>query len=241
MMAFAAISGGMKSFAMPAPEPDKPPILNIHWDIVYKTGLNERALGANHLFYRMCLLIADDFINGLILFTAMRNIMRGADKFIGVLREWCVKANVPYKTLLDFVRVRDEIIDQMLTAGLDLFSSADLALERAGAKNFIDVIARLKHCIYDGYHCNMLLYNDSDDTYYTQQGVSVVKPSLFQESEKNTSHKQHEDFAIAALPRVLLYKELSVKYDRKKFIYTVRCEYVSAMDGYISIDPDMMV
>ena len=57
-----------------------------------------------------------------------------------------------------FIDVRDELMEQMLVLGFDVFSQESESLIRTTDDNFMDTVARIKYCIYDGYRRNQLIY-----------------------------------------------------------------------------------
>jgi hypothetical protein len=93
------------------------------------------------------------------------------------LRSWCDQNNISYRAVLDFIRERDEIIDQMLTEEMDVFSNVDQSLARATEDDFMNIITKIKYCIYDGYRNNILIRDGQ--TYRTLSGLEVLKPKIF--------------------------------------------------------------
>ena len=215
-----------------------PPKVTINWAAVYKAGLPGFVSGTG-LLYKMRLLIADDFINGLILFNAVKYIIRSSEtkNAINSLQDWCAHHYISYREVLNLIRGRDEIIEQMLTAGMELFEQQSDSILNSTAENFIDIISRIKHCIYDGYRCNVLIR--TGNKYHTTNNLEVMKPMLFHENEQKMAEQSEYGFAMTALPTYLLYRELSLKYNRKTSMYDVITDCVSTMDSFVSIDPEL--
>ncbi|SIP85844.1 Pre-mRNA-splicing factor ATP-dependent RNA helicase [Pacmanvirus A23] len=214
-----------------------PPKVTINWTAVYKAGL-PGFIASTGLHYKVRLLIADDFINGLILFNAVKYIIRSSEvkNAINSLQEWCHHNHISYREVLNLIRGRDEIIEQMLTSKMELFEQQSEAIINSTADNFMDIISKIKHCIYDGYRCNLL--TRVGEKYVTSGGLEVMKPVLFQENEKKLAEQSEYGFIMEAIPTYILYKELSLKYNRKTSMYDVITDCISTLDSFVSFDPE---
>lgn len=197
--------------------------LPIDWAEVYKAGA-PRFLGHDLLKVRM--LIADEFIDGIFLYHAIRSVASSVPikDSINALKTWCAKARVSYDGALGLIRTRDEIAEQMLVAGFDIFANESAALSRCEQGALADVITQLKYCIYDGFRLN-ILRRDNDDYYAVHGNIKVITPRLFTDAKLES-----------VKPSIFVYRELSVKYNRKTGIFDVRCDHISAMDGYVNVD-----
>jgi HrpA-like RNA helicase len=223
-------------------DPMKPATkLEVNWLAVYKAGLPSAVTAGTKLLYKIRLLLADDFIHGLILFNAIKYIISSADaaKSLSALEAWCGQNNVQAKAALELIRVRDDLIEQMIGAGLDVFAGEDAALARATRESFMDMITRLKYCIYDGFRSNMLTHDGT--VYRTTMGLAVKVPKLFRVDELKSTDLEDYKFIDKALPRFAMYKELRLKYNQKTAIYEIVVDQISAADGFISIDQDFVI
>ncbi len=212
----------------------------IGWLSVYKHGLPSFLTSKNAL-YKVRLLIADDFIHGIILFNAIKYIITSAEPrgAITALRAWCEANDISYRACMDLIKARDEIIDQLLMTGMNAFANEAYSLIHADEASLMNTVTKLKHCIYDGYRCNLLTRSGSD--YKTAAGIRVVSPALFKENEKTRAMAEEYGFVIKVVPTVMLYKELSLKYNRKTGVYDVVVDRISTCDGFVSIDPDFAI
>lgn len=239
----AYLSIDVKNFTAPAPrDPTSdrpPPRVFINWLAVYKVGLAIKM--TKNMLYKMRLLIADDFIHGIILFNAIKYIISTAEPKAAInnLREWCSQNNIQYKACIDLIKARDDIIEQALTAGMNVFAQEDHSLKNAAEDDFMNVITKLKYCIYDGYRNNIIVRDGVE--YKTLNGTRVVAPSLFQENEQRLADEKEYGYVLKTVPRTMIYNELSIKYNRKTSIYDVLAGRVSACDGFVSIDPDFCI
>ncbi len=127
----------------------------------------------------------------------------------------------------------------MLAAGFEIFAGEENALSKATSDTFVDTITRLKYCIYDGYRGNLLTKDGQN--YKTSTNLTVATPKLFHEDERKVAEKSEYKFVLGVAPDVLIFHELSLKYNRVSSMYDVITDRVSAMDGFVSVDTDFAV
>ena len=134
----------------------QPPPLG--WAAVYKAGF-PGFLTAPLLLYKLRLLVCCEFIDGIALFNAVKGVVNAATtgRIFPALSEWCRQHNVSYPAVMNFIRVRDELIEQLLTCGLEIFSQESMSVVNSSAETFMDIITRIKYCIYDGYRNNIII------------------------------------------------------------------------------------
>lgn len=216
-----------------------PPKVLINWVPIFKAGL-PGFITTSNVIYKIKLLISDEFINGLILFNAVKYIISQSESkhAINDLRSFCDKNKIAYNAVLDFIRTRDDIIEQMLNEGFELFSQETYALVKTTENTIMDAVTKMKYCIYDGYRNNILIKDGNN--YKTPSGVIVTKPSLFNEDEAQIADKTEYGFVMAAMPNIVIYRELSMKYNIKTSIYSIIAEQISVADGFVNIDPDFL-
>ena len=207
----------------------------ISWGDVYRSGL-PGFIANMGILYKTRLLIADDFINGLILFNAIKSVMRGVTKTFDPLRDWCAHCNISMRAVFEFIRMREEIIEQLLLAGLDVTIGASDSLWLSRDTDFMDIITRIKYCIYDGYRCNLL--TRVGEEYVTAAGLRVNPPKLFRENEAALAEKAQRGYVMAVRPTRMVYRELSLKFNHKTGIYDTIAEQISTCDGFVNIDLD---
>src|SRR3972149_5924912 len=96
----------------------------IDWVYVYNNSLQGffLAMPTERLIFKLKMLIGDDFINGLFIFTAIGNIIRRSksETFYADIIEFSEKSNIPFAGLVEFIKKRDELIEQMIDIGLNL-------------------------------------------------------------------------------------------------------------------------
>ena len=218
--------------ADPTPNGSIPPKININWLAVYSIGLPEyftlRGL------YKTRLVVADDFIDGLILFNAIKHVMTAN---VNDLKKWCTNNNIALVAVIEFINAREGIIEQMLATGFDIFRGHNVQLIHAAQDEFMTVVTKIKHCIYDGFRNNVLTLHDN---IYTIAGTRVLKPKIFQETVEIQANDDKYGFVRDLLPSVIVYDDLGLKLNRKTNVFDIIPGRISTMDGFVSIDPDFI-
>ncbi|MFA5522679.1 MAG: helicase-related protein [Castellaniella sp.] len=220
----------------------------INWTKLYALG-EPGFLGGKGQLYRTRMLIGDEFIDGIFILNAAKRALAEVENTDMVLRlfEWATEYRVNWHSLMAFFAARDEIIEQMLVAGFDVFANEGTALINAHPNNFIDTLARLKHCIYDGYRCNILRlggdgvyrsggvppFNPADGK--SLGGVEIATPSIFKKDEVEAAAESEYGWTLKVRPKVLIHAGLSVQ-QLPAGNYEVIAGAVSAMDGFVNID-----
>ncbi len=229
----AYVSMDLKSFVKAARADDENVRIDIKWGPIYKLGL-PGWVGSATMLYKIRLMICDEFIHGIILFNAIKNVIKTPRDSLSNLQKWCDDTNLSMRTCLDFIRARDDIIEQLLTLQFDIFSNESNSLSRATDDSFMTVITRLKYCIYDGFRNNIIMRDES--VFRTLNGQTVAMPGIFRDDEKQ--RMERDGYQISVLPTFVIYKELSLKYNRKTMVYDVLANCISVMDGFVSCDLD---
>lgn len=196
---------------------DGPKNGSIIWDAVYSDGL-PKYIDRNNIYMKMKEYLFDDFITGLIIFNAIQHVLTTNAIPLDALIEWCKKNNVSYNACMEFIKIRDDIIEQLLSAKLNIYSGEEFALAFIDKDEFANTITKIKHCIYDGYRNNYLLYDGA--RYITSMGINV-----------NVNVEK-----LSITPRVLLFQEIALKFNEKTNIYKARTVTVSMMDGFVTMD-----
>lgn len=208
----------------------------INWMMVYKMGAPDFLRGPHEL-YKLRMLLADEFIDAIFLFDGIKRVVARSEpnRIISELQTWCKMVNINYDTVVVFIRERDNIIEQMLTGGLEIFLNEEHSIAHSNASTFMDIITRIKYCIYDGYRLNIL--TREGENYYTINGhLQVNPPELFSEDEKRIAENTRYEYVLTITPQRLLYHELNVKYNQITSVYDVVTDTVSALDGFVNID-----
>lgn len=194
----------------------------IRWDIIYKDAMPHITTQS------LQLITADEWIDGLVLFTAVRNIVK--TNLTG-LATWCNKVGVAIDIVLKLIAERDDLINHFLENEFAINTRAD-KLADAPADNYMDVVTRIKHCIYDGWRCNLLTFDDKIGKYRSGMGTIVGVPKFLQAKYKNVEMRGK------LKPGYIIAQDIGVKYNRELDIYDAVPGLVSVQDGFVA--PDVM-
>lgn len=192
------------------------------WDMIFA----DSKIGSFTTYDQLKLIISDDFIKGIVLYSAISQKMASGKTFsagVKAVRDFCEKAQIKEGGVMTFIQIREEIIEQCINAGLGIFAHEDKTLREADKKTFMTIIIKLKHCIYDGYKCNYLMHI-GDGRYAGIGAIPVNVPRTI----------GHE----GSFPQYVLFDKLSSKQDPKSGLYIITTDRISMMSGYVSIDRD---
>jgi HrpA-like RNA helicase len=197
----------------------------IKWDNVYNC-----VLGVDEDFYKMRILIGDNFIDGMFFSNAlMKTLGDGTlETAASRLREFCNASFISYDRAIAFLQQRDKIIEALLTEGFSLDNipdSEDISL--------MEYVTKIKYCIYDGYRSNLLTRDG--DVYKTSRGLEVVAPSVFHSEEKVEGVKKHP-FIADLKPKYIVYNQLELSLNKKTNIFRPKVSIISVLDGFIAPD-----
>ncbi len=156
------------------------------------------------VYYIYRLIIADDFIDGLVLFHAASRVIENAFglyelqgakniSIIGALTEWCDKVNIKKDAILLFIKRRDELLEAMITAGfsLDFDENHSPPSKKIANKLFakspmpddlINIVTKMKYCIYEGFRLNAAVLAENGE-YKTLSGLPLVLPNILRDNE----------------------------------------------------------
>ena len=122
---------------------------------------------------------------------------------------------------------------------MEVFAQEEHALSRSTQANFMTIITKIKYCIYDGFRCNMIV-RSADSKYRTLNGLEIMAPKLFRDDEAARAATDGFEPAVTAAPTYVLYKELSIKANRKSPAYDVIANTICVLDGFVSPDMDFV-
>jgi HrpA-like RNA helicase len=176
------------------------------------------------------LLLSSDFIEPLILFYAFMNNIKDA-------KNWANKMHIPYGMLLSVASNREEIIDQLLSAGVDLKHGTSLF--DTPENLFIQQITNIKHCIYEGFKLNIVTWSEAKKTYlhgiYNDLFILSPIPCKFY----NTVEK--ELLSQNTRPMTFITSEFKFKINNKYNKYDIEPYKIDTLDGFIVYDPNLLI
>lgn len=228
----------------------KSPPPPVNWKKVYETA---DLFGLDVVQVKS--LIADEFIDGLILYIAISNaILAGLPsdfrKQIGVigmkpqmpksrinsnstLQKWAKSCNISLDWIFDFIAARDDLIEKFILAEYQFGDRhaklSEFVKDDSKGKTFIDQITRIKHCIYDGYRMNMItlmVEGSNSGKYLGPRGIIVQPPKII----------AGPDSTSGPTPKYIIYGNLKLKQDRKIDVHTVVAQRCCVLDGFVAPD-----
>lgn len=166
------------------------------------------------------LAVADDFIRLLAIFEEFSNHIGDPD-----LANWCVEVGINYNAMMKILASREEVIDSIVNMGFNPYLNYNEPLD----------INTIKQCIYDGYACNMLVWNEEIKRYsdwYTHRIVNINSNLLdaFKDIQRDGDYT----------PRYLLYDSAMTMLNRNTNLYKTNIGYISVMDGYVPVDVNII-
>lgn len=214
----------------------------ISWGHVYQMGLSSVSRDLKHM-YEVKLLINDDFIDGIIMMNAIKYIFKTNEprNAIKALRTWTELINWSYKSALEFISTREDMINTYLSESFDLFKHDKYSIATSDPTELMNTIVKLKYCIADGFRCNLLSLpgevTGSHDTaskylpveYNTSLGMKVLVSGFMPAGPIKTQ----------LIPKRILYDNLNLKIN-KSGVYDVLPDHISVLDGYVPIDEKFM-
>lgn len=187
------------------------------------------------------LLISCEFIDFLLFFKQFEKICE-TTKNIQKIEEWCLSHKVKYKEILNIVRIKDEIITNMIQKmNLNPYLNSNNLLELLNneklysTNEFIDEIKKIKNCMYEGLKLNIATFDDTKNEYISNDNGSIIITNSY--LTKNLPILDTGAEFIQKKPYMILYDDIIMKYDNilKKYIFSPT-NGISILDGYINID-----
>lgn len=240
------------------------------------TPRNPLNLSEQESFYYYKLIFCDEFVEYLFIWNdfmeAIGNIGNMLEKNkkkykfsipVNYLPKWCETNSFKYEGLLKVIDMRDEIIADMLTMGLNPYYNS-LSLSR-GSYNLVGILRRnlqegmeeikkIKYCIYEGFRFNLLIWNPASRRYtsnVSHMDVTVssklVKPldvtfteQLAEQAIEQTAGQAIEQTAghpPMLNPQKIIVSDITL---REKYLgnglYEFTAGDVSVMDGFVDVD-----
>ncbi len=154
------------------------------------------------------------------------------------IKKWCEENEIIYDGLLNVIATRDQLIENILTVGINPYkNSLDIPKNMYNLNKIvlnslsegIDEIKKIKSCLYEGYKCNVLV-NRKNNYISLLRGVSIKVKSFFvEELNKNVAEQ------VKPLYVLVDNYSLAQKIGSAKFEF-VADGFVSVLDNFIEVD-----
>jgi hypothetical protein len=198
-------------------------------------------------YFRSRLLIADDFIESILIFDAFITRLDTTEGDVAAQYDWCVDMGLNFTTMLDVIRKREIIVQELLMAGLNPFRASKRRIAALPMDEFIGGLRALKHCLYDGLQGKLLKWDPKIAAYVSPQGLAVQGPELF--SDKLMTRLKAFNIVPGPTdplrPQWIVTDQIRLAPAPKRsddsgppLLYLPSTGLVSVLDGFIDPDPD---
>lgn len=191
------------------------------------------------------LLISCEFIDFLLFYKQFEIICcekRNTEK----IDIWCQEHKVNYKGMLNIIKVKDEIINDMIFKmnynpyenNNNIFNLLN-NINMFKNNEFMDEIIKIKYCLSEGFKLNIATFNSDINEYMSNDTNQIITTNSY--LTKNLPIVEEGRDFIQYKPYIILYDSLIMKYDSSfnKFVFLpINC--ISVLDGYVNIDNDFV-
>lgn len=190
---------------------------------------------SDSFYYKYKTLLCDDFIEALFIFEAFIKII-STYKNIDKIEQWCMENCLQLSTLQSIYYERENIIDDLLLTGFDIFTNNDKRIVDQKEDTFIENIINIKKCLYEGLKCNMIIY-DEEKKIYTSRNIQVNVNSNILNKQLQNKLISMDVLNNVIIPKYIITDKLIISSDNSnKLMYSINSNFVSILDGYIYID-----
>lgn len=220
------------------------------------------------------ILIADDFVNCIFVWNIIANFTRSKLKrltkqdfanipekykisgelpdyiekkilYMDEIKEWCEEMGLKFDGVLAVIAMRDEIIENMVTIGLDPYkNSLELIKSDYNLNNILnkslseglEEVKKIKLCVFEGFKTNLLRYNTNSKQYisiFKNVAVKVKSPYIKELNEKVAEQNKPYYLIVSSYT-------MSQKFGSAIFEF-VADSFVSVIDNFISVDNNLFL
>jgi HrpA-like RNA helicase len=166
--------------------------------------------------------------------TEYKNIL-----YTDTIKKWCSDNGIIYDGLLNVIATRDQLIENILTAGINPYKNS-LGLPKNSYNlnkivlnslaEGIEEIKKIKESLYEGFKCNLLI--NRKNTYFSLlHGITVkIKSPLVAELEAGSGAEQTKPMHI-----LVDSYSLSQKFGASQFEFLAE-GYVCVLDNFVEVD-----
>lgn len=178
-------------------------------------------------------LLIDDFIEPLLIFEEFQKKVQD-ENGIGKVKSWCESIGLKYDTLVSVIAKRDDIIYQLAMCGLNPYLRNTDSLTYSKLQydsDKIKYITNLKYCIWEGYKCNLCMWDSSKKTYKTRKThINLSFESEFVQTPTEIAKYGDNN------PKFILFDSVNYQFDKQTNMYNPNVGRACILDGYIAID-----
>jgi len=187
-------------------------------------------------YYRYKTIICDDFIEYLLAFESFNKQIMKMKNNKSVL-DWCQKKCINFSNLSVIYDIRERIMDDLISAGIDILYNSEYRLIDQDINNFMPAIINIKRCLYEGLKHNLITYNNEEKTYKTLHGLSIDIENSILSSQLQNKLRSLKVLSGEIQPKYIItdHLNLSIKGD-DTIMYVINTNYISILDGYVYPD-----
>lgn len=177
--------------------------------------------------YKMRLLIADSIVDGLALYRALERVSAAGRS----VSAWCSECDIDWTQMSAFIDAVDAAIELQVLGGWRVWTGVPSVLDDLTA----DTVARLKHCVYDGFSHNLCVVEDGRK--YRQAGwakMPVKIPPILAEKDAYARAGEELGVRLSVLPKYVIMFRFVVASNKNGIALTGT--HASVLDGYVSPD-----
>jgi HrpA-like RNA helicase len=184
-------------------------------------------------------LVADDFVEALIAYEGFVRALDNSQGDLPRMLDWCEANGVSFEGATKLTTMREEVINEMIAAGLNPFWGETYSLANAPPAKFGGLVGRLKQCIYSGLRFSLLTRAKSGE-YQTPRGIQVDVPPFYNEDDLRSQKilglpaSQPQSIVTNTVWLRPAKRDKSEKYP--PLLYRLRPGMVSVLDGYVCAD-----
>lgn len=180
------------------------------------------------------IMVSCEFIDFVLFFNRFTHLMNKYKTDIPYVKEWCEEHFVSFKSLLEVVQFRDDLINETIfSIGLNPYINANIDLTKllmyTDDQKLLDSIEikKIKKCIYEGYKLNVATL--TDNRYISDRTHVPIKVKSYLTNEKLliTDTKQTK-------PKKILYNNLILS-GSSEFEFSI-ADGICVLDGFVHID-----
>ena len=199
-------------------------------------------------YFRARLLIADDFIETLLIFDAFANRLAKSHSDFAALSQWCNDVGLKFDALFEMIERRDTIIDEVIAAGMDPFRLYEKRLSTSTIDNFTERIVNIKYCLYEGLKMKLLQYDEAHPdgpSYVTLNGLKIKTPELLSDAMVSRLQAMRITDPTNKIwrPKWLITDSIQLRQQTQKqsensaqLIYNLEAGNISILDGFVYPD-----
>jgi len=183
--------------------------------------------------------LSDDLLEGLLIYEGFRRQITDQyqrDNF-GVinLSNWCEENGLSFEAMIKITIRREEVIDDLITAGLNPFQYSDKRLALSEQKNFMSRVVSLKRCVYEAFRLTLL--TGAGLKYYDRFNEEIKVPSFF----KRFTGLKESHFEESWRPGLMVTPQILVQAVKSDFLqWRLEAPLISVLDGYVNVDSDIV-